>query len=36
METNAIMDVILGIIAISILAGGLFMVFSGVREMNDK
>ncbi|PSB03476.1 NAD synthetase [Merismopedia glauca CCAP 1448/3] len=36
METNTMMDSILGILALSILIGGLFMLFSGVRGMGNK
>jgi hypothetical protein len=36
METNTNMDWILGLLALSILVGGLLMLFSGVREMGDN
>nr|WP_017294193.1 hypothetical protein [Geminocystis herdmanii] len=34
METNKL-DLILGILALAIILGGLFMLFSGVKKMND-
>jgi hypothetical protein len=36
METNTIMDWVLGILALSILVGGMLMLFSGVRGMGNK
>ena len=36
MSTNTIMDWILGIIALSVLLGGMWMLLSGVRGMGDK
>jgi|JI81BgreenRNA_FD_contig_31_4030466_length_587_multi_12_in_0_out_0_1 hypothetical protein len=34
METDKL-DLILGILALAIILGGLFMLFSGVKKMND-
>lgn len=34
METDNL-DLILGILALAIILGGLFMLFSGVKKMND-
>ncbi|NJK49597.1 NAD synthetase [Candidatus Gracilibacteria bacterium] len=36
METNTLLDWILGGLALSILVGGLLMLLSGVLKMNDK
>lgn len=36
MSTDTIIDGILGGIALSILLGGMWMLFSGVRGMGDK
>jgi hypothetical protein len=36
MASNTTMDLILGIIALSVLLGGLWMLLTGVREMGDK
>lgn len=34
METDKL-DLILGILALAIILGGLFMLFSGMKKMND-
>lgn len=36
METNSLMDWILGSIALWVLLGGLWMLLAGVREMGGK
>ncbi|MEA5535297.1 NAD synthetase [Crocosphaera sp. XPORK-15E] len=36
METNTVLDWILGGLAITILIGGMIMLLSGVSEMGDK
>ncbi|MGB5592611.1 MAG: NAD synthetase [Crocosphaera sp.] len=36
METNTILDWILGSLAIAILMGGMFMLLGGVSGMNKK
>ncbi|MEM1309212.1 MAG: NAD synthetase [Cyanobacteria bacterium P01_D01_bin.71] len=35
METTPNLDWLLGVVAIAILLGGLWMLLSGVRSMND-
>lgn len=36
MQTNTLLDWILGGLALSILLGGLWMLLGGVREMGKK
>jgi hypothetical protein len=36
METPVWMDAVLGGVAIAVLLGGLFLLFSGVGSMNKK
>jgi hypothetical protein len=36
METTANYDWILGVVAIAILLGGLFLLFDGINGTNDK
>jgi hypothetical protein len=36
MSNNTIIDGILGGIAFSVLLGGMWMLFRGVRDMGDK
>lgn len=36
MENAASLDWVLGVIAIAILLGGLFMLFSGINEMGKR
>ncbi|MBE9077443.1 NAD synthetase [Romeria aff. gracilis LEGE 07310] len=36
MENGASLDWVLGLVAIAILLGGLFMLFSGISEMGKR